>query len=93
MSLVLQNVSKRVGTEEHIRDVSLTLEKGSLNVLLGPTLAGLALIVFELYTAGVGVAGVREEPLVHVVADDGPLVEHGAAALIHARELLSEPFQ
>jgi len=40
MALVLQNVSKRVGAEEHIRDVSLTLEKGSLNVLLGPTLSG-----------------------------------------------------
>jgi glycerol transport system ATP-binding protein len=40
MALVLHNVSKRVGAEEHIRGVSLTLEKGSLNVLLGPTLAG-----------------------------------------------------
>jgi glycerol transport system ATP-binding protein len=40
MTLVLQNVSKRVGAEEHILDVSLTLEKGSLNVLLGPTLSG-----------------------------------------------------
>jgi glycerol transport system ATP-binding protein len=40
MSLVLQNVSKQVGAEEHIRDVSLTLERGSLNVLLGPTLSG-----------------------------------------------------
>lgn len=40
MTLVLQNVSKQVGVEEHIRDVSLTLEKGSLNVLLGPTLSG-----------------------------------------------------
>jgi len=40
MTLVLQNVSKRVGAEEHIRDVSLTLEKGSLNILLGPTLSG-----------------------------------------------------
>ncbi|HMA16090.1 MAG: ABC transporter ATP-binding protein [Bacteroidota bacterium] len=40
MSLELRNVTKRVGQEEHIRDVSLTLDKGSLNVLLGPTLAG-----------------------------------------------------
>ncbi len=40
MSLELRNVSKSVGVEEHIRDVSLTLEKGSLNVLLGPTLSG-----------------------------------------------------
>jgi glycerol transport system ATP-binding protein len=40
MTLELRNVSKRVGAEEHIRDVSLTLKKGTLNVLLGPTLSG-----------------------------------------------------
>ncbi|MGL5139645.1 MAG: ABC transporter ATP-binding protein, partial [Beijerinckiaceae bacterium] len=40
MSLVLDNVSKRVGAADHIADVSLRLEKGSLNVLLGPTLSG-----------------------------------------------------
>ena len=40
MTLVLDNVSKKVGAETWIRDVSLSLERGSLNVLLGPTLAG-----------------------------------------------------
>ncbi|NIA68863.1 ABC transporter ATP-binding protein [Pelagibius litoralis] len=40
MALTLQNVSKRVGADIHIRDVSLHLETGSLNVLLGPTLSG-----------------------------------------------------
>ncbi len=40
MSLTLQNVSKRVGAETHIQDVSLVLDSGSLNVLLGPTLSG-----------------------------------------------------
>lgn len=40
MSLVLQNVSKIVGAQTHIADVSLDLAGGSLNVLLGPTLAG-----------------------------------------------------
>ena len=40
MSLTLENVSKTVGSETHIRDVSLTLESGTLNVLLGPTLSG-----------------------------------------------------
>lgn len=40
MTLELRNVSKQVGAETHIRGVSLTLEKGSLNVLLGPTLSG-----------------------------------------------------
>ncbi len=38
--LELKNVSKRVGNAMHIRDVSLRLERGSLNVLLGPTLSG-----------------------------------------------------
>jgi glycerol transport system ATP-binding protein len=38
--LELKNVSKQVGAETHIRDVSLTLERGTLNVLLGPTLSG-----------------------------------------------------
>ncbi|OUR77326.1 ABC transporter ATP-binding protein [Alphaproteobacteria bacterium 46_93_T64] len=36
----LKNISKKVGDGYHIRDVSLRLEKGSLNVLLGPTLSG-----------------------------------------------------
>lgn len=40
MTLILENVTKRVGPETHIRDVSLALPKGSLNVLLGQTLAG-----------------------------------------------------
>lgn len=38
--LELKNVSKVVGGEAHLRDVSLTLQHGSLNVLLGPTLSG-----------------------------------------------------
>jgi glycerol transport system ATP-binding protein len=38
--LELRNVTKRVGPETHISDVSLKLEPGTLNVLLGPTLAG-----------------------------------------------------
>ncbi|MCG8559104.1 MAG: ABC transporter ATP-binding protein, partial [Hyphomicrobiales bacterium] len=40
MSLELRSVSKVVGPETHIESVSLTLERGSLNVLLGPTLSG-----------------------------------------------------
>ena len=36
----LVGVSKRVGADMHIDNVSLQLERGSLNVLLGPTLAG-----------------------------------------------------
>jgi ABC-type sugar transport system ATPase subunit len=38
--LELRNVTKTVGAAKHIRDVSLTLQHGSLNVLLGPTLSG-----------------------------------------------------
>jgi glycerol transport system ATP-binding protein len=38
--LELRNVTKTVGAETHIDDVSLTLQHGSLNVLLGPTLSG-----------------------------------------------------
>ncbi|MBI1620703.1 ABC transporter ATP-binding protein [Aquamicrobium zhengzhouense] len=38
--LELRNVTKKVGAAEHIRDVSLALHHGTLNVLLGPTLSG-----------------------------------------------------
>ena len=38
--LELIDVSRRMGGEVHLADVSLALEPGSLNVLLGPTLAG-----------------------------------------------------
>jgi glycerol transport system ATP-binding protein len=40
MALQLDNVSKVVGAERHISGVSLTFDRASLNVLLGPTLAG-----------------------------------------------------
>src|SRR3954467_11090209 len=40
MSVTLDHVSQMVDGITTIRDVSLTLERGSLNVLLGPTLAG-----------------------------------------------------
>ncbi len=40
MSLTLENVSKSVGGQEWIKNIDLTLEPGSFNVLLGRTLAG-----------------------------------------------------
>ena len=40
MSVTLDHVSQMVDGVPTIRDVSLTLERGSLSVLLGPTLAG-----------------------------------------------------
>jgi len=39
MTLVLDGVSKKVGASTHIENVNLTLERGSLNVLLGATLS------------------------------------------------------
>lgn len=40
MTLALQSVTRKVGDELHVDDVSLTFERGTLNVLLGPTLSG-----------------------------------------------------
>ncbi len=40
MALTLDHITKQVGDEIHIDDVSLDLEPGSLNVLLGLTLSG-----------------------------------------------------
>ncbi len=38
--LELKGVDKRIGDDVHLADITLALEPGSLNVLLGPTLAG-----------------------------------------------------
>jgi glycerol transport system ATP-binding protein len=40
VTLELKNVTKKVGAETHIDNVSLTLAHGTLNILLGPTLSG-----------------------------------------------------
>ena len=40
MSLELKNVEKKVGIDTHIHPTSLKLEKNTINVLLGSTLAG-----------------------------------------------------
>ncbi len=40
MELELRNVSRKVGGEFHITDVSLTFKTGTLNILLGATLSG-----------------------------------------------------
>ena len=40
MTVALENATRVVGAVPFIRDVSLTLEPGTLSVLLGPTLAG-----------------------------------------------------
>ena len=40
MSFVLDKITYKVGAEIYIHEVSMSLEPGSMNVLLGPTLAG-----------------------------------------------------
>lgn len=40
MSVTLDRVTRAIDGVPHIRDVSLTLERGTLSVLLGPTLSG-----------------------------------------------------
>jgi glycerol transport system ATP-binding protein len=40
MTLELREVSKAVGGRPHIHDTNLTLGRGTMNVLLGPTLSG-----------------------------------------------------
>ena len=40
MTITLEDVTQEVGGETYIDDVNLTFEAGSVNVLLGPTLAG-----------------------------------------------------
>ncbi|WP_419903100.1 ABC transporter ATP-binding protein [Kiloniella sp.] len=40
MTLTLENVWRTVGDEVHIAEANLSLERGTLNTLLGPTLAG-----------------------------------------------------
>jgi glycerol transport system ATP-binding protein len=40
VSVALEHASKVVGRETHIADVSITFERSTLNVLLGPTLSG-----------------------------------------------------
>jgi len=40
MQLALDRINLRVGGEQYLTDIDLTLESGSLNMLLGPTQAG-----------------------------------------------------
>ena len=40
MTLTLEGVTRTVGGQVHVAPTDLTLEKGTMNVLLGPTLAG-----------------------------------------------------
>ncbi len=42
MTLVLDGVSKVVNGQTHVYPTDLTLENGTMNVLLGPTSSGIA---------------------------------------------------
>ena len=48
MSVTLEHVTRTVDGLPTIRDVSLTLERGTLSVLLGPTLSGKTSIMRRL---------------------------------------------
>ena len=47
MSLVLEGVSKVVKGQHHIYPTDLTLEHGTMNVLLGPTLSGKTTLMWQ----------------------------------------------
>ena len=94
MSVTLDHVTRTIDGIEHIRDVSLTLESGTLNVLLGPTLSGKTSImrllaglpVSRADITGLGVGGLlmeivtRPQPRVEPVHAEG----HRIAAVILA---------
>ncbi|MEL6265817.1 MAG: ATP-binding cassette domain-containing protein, partial [Pseudomonadota bacterium] len=40
MSLRLDGVTRQVGADMHVHETDLALERGTMNVLLGPTLSG-----------------------------------------------------
>lgn len=71
MSVTLQNLTKTIGHETHIADVSLSFARGSLNVLLGPTLSGKTSLMrllagLDRPTSGHIIAGGRDVTGVHV---------------------------
>ena len=55
--LELRDVTRTVAGVDHIRDVSLTLRHGSLNVLLGPTLSGKTILMRIMAGLDVPTAG------------------------------------
>ncbi len=57
MSVRLEGVSKIVGRETHLADVSLAFERGTLNVVLGPTLSGKTSLLRVLAGLDVPTAG------------------------------------
>ena len=62
MSFVLDQISLRAGDQTVIADVSLTLEPGTMNVLLGPTLSGKTTLMRLM-------AGLDRPSSGHLVAD------------------------
>src|ERR1700752_545630 len=80
MSVTLENVTRTVDGIAHIRDVSLTLERGSLSVLLGPTLSGKTSIMRLL-------AGLDKPHSGRVIVDGkdvpGADVRHRSVAMVY----------
>ena len=95
MTVVLDNVTRIVGAVPYISDVSLTLEPGTLSVLLGPTLSGKTSLM-RLLAGGLGAVGEadthdRRHRQTHVADAVQPLLEradrqHAAAVLGQGRE-------
>lgn len=54
MALELQGVSKVVGGEVHIHPTTLSLDRGTMNVLLGPRLSGKTSLMLDRPAARAG---------------------------------------
>jgi len=80
MGLKLENVTKRVAGETWIADATLDLRRGSLNVLLGPTLAGKTTLMRLM-------AGLEQPNEGRVLADDkdvtGVRVQDRSVAMVY----------
>lgn len=67
MTLTLEGVAKRVGAEQHLHPLSLELQPGSFNVLLGRTLAGKTTLMRLMAGLDAPTAGrVLELSLIHI---------------------------
>src|SRR6201990_846326 len=80
MSVTLEHITRAVDGVPTIRDVSLTLDRGTLSVLLGPTLSGKTSIMRLL-------AGLDKPTTGRVLVDGkdvtGIDVRHGAVAMVY----------
>lgn len=80
MTVELRDVTKKVGQAVHVENISLTLESGSLNVLLGPTLSGKTTLLRLM--AGLD-APTRGQVLVDGVDVTGVSVRRRSVAMVY----------